>query len=138
MKRAEASNRGKGGKVKDGGRDGALGAPLVDKPLAFVSTGILDNTAAPPEDDGRGDSSSRRGIGGSGGLEDVSTSRSSKSGKIAAFGGFEAHTSGFGSKMLSKMGFAGAGAGIGKSDQGRAEPINAVQRPKGLGLGAGS
>ena len=38
--------------------------------------------------------------------------------------------------MLAKYGFEGQGAGLGRSSQGRAEPINAVMRPKNLGLGA--
>lgn len=53
------------------------------------------------------------------------------------YGGFEQHTTGFGSKMLAKWGFGGAGSGLGRSQQGIAEPIAAVQRAKKLGLGAG-
>ncbi|EIE20776.1 hypothetical protein COCSUDRAFT_57335 [Coccomyxa subellipsoidea C-169] len=52
------------------------------------------------------------------------------------FGSFERHTTGFGSRMLAKYGFEGQGAGLGRNSQGRAEPINAVMRPKNLGLGA--
>ncbi|BDA42299.1 probable zinc finger CCCH-type with G patch domain-containing protein at C-terminar half [Coccomyxa sp. Obi] len=52
------------------------------------------------------------------------------------FGGFERHTTGFGSRMLAKYGFEGQGAGLGRNSQGRAEPISAVMRPKNLGLGA--
>lgn len=48
-------------------------------------------------------------------------------------GGFCA---GFGSRMLAKYGFEGQGTGLGRNSQGRAEPISAVMRPKGLGLGA--
>lgn len=54
----------------------------------------------------------------------------------AKYGGFEAHTTGFGSRMLAKWGFGGAGAGLGASQQGIAEPIAAVRRGKGVGLGA--
>ena len=35
-----------------------------------------------------------------------------------SFGAFEAHTSGFGSRMLAKMGFQGEGAGMGKDGRG--------------------
>jgi len=52
------------------------------------------------------------------------------------FGDFERHTTGFGSRMLGKMGFAGAGAGLGRDGAGRAEPILPTMRGKGLGLGA--
>lgn len=54
----------------------------------------------------------------------------------AGFGGFEKHTTGFGSRIMAKWGFVGEGAGLGRADQGIAEPIRAVQRPKNRGLGA--
>ncbi|CAI9097470.1 OLC1v1033903C2 [Oldenlandia corymbosa var. corymbosa] len=50
-------------------------------------------------------------------------------------GAFELHTTGFGSKMLAKMGYV-EGGGLGKHKQGIAEPIEVSQRPKSLGLGA--
>ena len=53
-----------------------------------------------------------------------------------AFGAFEKHTSGFGSRMLAKMGFQGEGSGVGKGGTGIAEPIAAVTRAKRVGLGA--
>ncbi|CAL5219874.1 g1794 [Coccomyxa viridis] len=53
-----------------------------------------------------------------------------------AFGSFEQHTTGFGSRMLAKMGYEGQGSGLGRQQQGRAEPITATMRPKQLGLGA--
>ena len=52
------------------------------------------------------------------------------------FGGFERHTTGFGSRMMAKWGFAGEGGGLGRAQQGIAEPIRAVQRPKNRGIGA--
>eukprot|EP00897_Mesotaenium_endlicherianum_P003649 jgi/Mesen1/3311/ME000191S02448 len=52
-----------------------------------------------------------------------------------AFGAFEAHTTGFGSRLMAKMGYV-AGRGLGRGDQGIAAPIEAVIRPKSLGLGA--
>ncbi|PHU11259.1 G-patch domain-containing protein [Capsicum chinense] len=51
------------------------------------------------------------------------------------YGAFEMHTTGFGSKMMAKMGYQ-EGRGLGKDGQGIAEPIEARQRPKALGLGA--
>ncbi|XP_057988073.1 uncharacterized protein LOC110669003 isoform X2 [Hevea brasiliensis] len=53
----------------------------------------------------------------------------------AKVGAFEVHTKGFGSKMMAKMGFL-EGGGLGKAGQGMAEPIEVIQRPKSLGLGA--
>ncbi|CAN1764650.1 Tuftelin-interacting protein 11 [Linum perenne] len=52
----------------------------------------------------------------------------------AKVGAFELHTKGFGSKMMAKMGYI-EGAGLGKDGQGMAAPIQAIQRPKSLGLG---
>lgn len=52
------------------------------------------------------------------------------------YGGFEQHTTGFGSRIMAKMGFGGMGAGLGRGEQGIAEPIAAVPRAKKLGLGA--
>lgn len=53
----------------------------------------------------------------------------------SSYGAFELHTTGFGSKMMAKMGYV-EGEGLGKDRQGRAEVIEVVQRPKSLGLGA--
>ncbi|CAN0901095.1 Protein ENHANCED DISEASE RESISTANCE 2-like [Linum grandiflorum] len=52
-----------------------------------------------------------------------------------SFGGFEKHTKGFGSKMMSRMGFI-EGSGLGKDSQGMVNPLAAVRRPKARGLGA--
>ncbi|KAL7190960.1 hypothetical protein ACSBR2_023100 [Camellia fascicularis] len=56
-------------------------------------------------------------------------------GNSSKYGAFELHTTGFGSKMMAKMGFV-EGGGLGKDGQGIAQPIKAIQRPKSLGLGA--
>ena len=48
----------------------------------------------------------------------------------------ESLAAGFGSRMLAKMGYEGQGSGLGRNQQGRAEPITATMRPKQLGLGA--
>lgn len=53
----------------------------------------------------------------------------------SSYGAFELHTTGFGSKMMAKMGYV-EGGGLGKDGQGRADPIEVIQRPKSLGLGA--
>jgi G patch domain-containing protein 2 len=83
-------------------------------PVSFVSSGILNTepskimTVDPKE---------------------IATADSSN------YGAFELHTTGFGSKMLAKMGYV-EGQGLGKDGQGLSVPIEAIQRPKSLGLGA--
>ncbi len=52
------------------------------------------------------------------------------------YGKFEQHTTGFGSKMLARWGFAGQGSGLGLNSQGIAEPLSATRIPKQKGLGA--
>ena len=51
------------------------------------------------------------------------------------FGQFERHTKGFGLKMLTKMGFRGAGSGLGKQGEGISEPVQVARRKDKLGLG---
>ena len=51
------------------------------------------------------------------------------------YGKFEQHTTGYGSRMLAKWGFSGQGAGLGRDQQGIAEPVAAFIRPKKVGLG---
>ncbi|CAB1336879.1 unnamed protein product [Coregonus sp. 'balchen'] len=60
--------------------------------------------------------------------EDWAPSRSS-----SAFGGWEAHTRGIGSKLMLKMGYE-YGKGLGKTSEGRVEPVLAVVLPKGKSL----
>lgn len=53
------------------------------------------------------------------------------------YASFEKHTTGIGSKLLSKWGFQkGMHAGLGKQNDGITEPIQVASRPKSLGLGA--
>lgn len=51
------------------------------------------------------------------------------------YGKFEQHTTGYGSRMLAKWGFQGQGSGLGRDQQGIAEPIHAHVRGKRQGLG---
>ena len=46
------------------------------------------------------------------------------------FADFEQHTSGFGSRMLNKMGFGGEGRGLGKDAHGIATPLKYAERAK--------
>ncbi|XP_020778098.1 zinc finger CCCH-type with G patch domain-containing protein isoform X2 [Boleophthalmus pectinirostris] len=51
----------------------------------------------------------------------------------AEFGGWEAHTKGIGSKLMLKMGYE-YGKGLGKTLEGRVEPVMAMVLPKGKSL----
>ncbi|GFS41686.1 D111/G-patch domain-containing protein [Actinidia rufa] len=94
------------------------------QPISFVSSGILQS-----------ETMEIRTIDSK---ETNETSQDNKGvGSSSTYGAFELHTTGFGSKMMAKMGFV-EGGGLGKDGQGRAEPIEAIQRPKSLGLGAES
>ena len=74
--------------------------------------------------------------GGEGGMRERDGAGAPRSAPHGDFGDFERHTTGFGSRMLMKMGFAGAGSGLGAANQGRAEPVLPSMRGKGVGLGA--
>eukprot|EP00889_Picochlorum_renovo_P002324 jgi/Picre1/29354/NNA_004744.t1 len=70
------------------------------------------------------------------GVRDLSSGSTENKQHHAPYASFEKHTLGVGSKLLAKWGFEGKGAGLGKRNDGIAEPIRAIGRPKGLGLGA--
>ncbi|KAM0887925.1 hypothetical protein ACQ4PT_028678 [Festuca glaucescens] len=93
---------------------------FAERPVSFVSSGTMGETVAETVAVGSSgaDASS----------EKVVESNSSK------LGTFEMHTKGFGSKMMAKMGFI-EGTGLGKDGQGIVQPIQAIHRPKSLGLG---
>ncbi|KAL7239604.1 hypothetical protein ACSBR2_005496 [Camellia fascicularis] len=106
-------------KNKKNGKTGSY----AQNPVSFISSGVMQsntveiNTVMSKE---ANDSCNEKGKG-------VESSTS--------YGAFELHTTGFGSKMMAKMGFT-EGRGLGKDGQGMAEPIEVIQRPKLLGLGA--
>jgi hypothetical protein len=64
------------------------------------------------------------------------TTAGARVGVSGEFGDFEEHTTGIGSKLLAKWGFAGAGSGLGRGGTGISEPLQVKMRAKGLGLGA--
>lgn len=93
----------------------------ADQPVSFVSSGIIDSEIAVAK-------TSVEKVA----KEVAETTPGTSNG--ADIGAFEVHTRGFGSKMMAKMGFIDGG-GLGKDGKGIAQPIEAVQRPKSLGLG---
>ncbi|CAK9135280.1 unnamed protein product [Ilex paraguariensis] len=112
--RKEASKKTKVGK-----------ASYAAQPVSFVSSGVMQSDTAELrtfESNDMMNNTSQENKG------EPSTSK---------YGAFEMHTTGFGSKMMAKMGFI-EGGGLGKDGQGISEPIQVIQRPKSLGLGAKS
>ncbi|XP_071716876.1 uncharacterized protein [Rutidosis leptorrhynchoides] len=95
-------------------RDKDVTGTYAMQPMSFISCGIMES-----EPDATNNELKPR---------DQTASSSS-------YCAFEMHTTGFGSKMLAKMGYVDGG-GLGKDGKGIAEPIQAIQRPKSLGLGA--
>ncbi|KAJ4958752.1 hypothetical protein NE237_025863 [Protea cynaroides] len=102
-------------------RDGRKSTAYANQPLSFVSSGVMKVDSV--EEIITSDANV-----GSGSSEMKCVTSSSK------LGAFEVHTKGFGSKMMAKMGFV-EGGGLGKDGQGMLEPIEAIKRPKSLGLG---
>ena len=98
--------------TKKSSKQGAVGA-YADKPVSFVSCGVMQ---LEPE------------------AEVVVPADKPDIGSPMALGSFELHTKGFGSRMMAKMGFE-EGSGLGRDGQGIVQPIEAIKRPKALGLG---
>ncbi|KAF8393085.1 hypothetical protein HHK36_021326 [Tetracentron sinense] len=116
-----SGNRRGSSEVSGNKRDGRQGLSYANQPMSFVSSGIM-------EADTEGkivtiDSN-----------ETSSSYQESKGATSSKLGAFEIHTKGFGSKMMAKMGFI-EGEGLGKDGRGIVEPIEAIKRPKSLGLG---
>ncbi|KAJ6923739.1 hypothetical protein NC652_017150 [Populus alba x Populus x berolinensis] len=109
-------NRKKKSTRGSSGRNGLY----TNQPLSFVSSGVMQPGVVDTITVGAQE------INETGENKDATSS--------SKYGAFEVHTKGFGSKMMEKMGFI-QGGGLGKDGQGMAQPIEAIQRPKSLGLG---
>lgn len=96
--------------------------PVSDEPVVYPNRGARRAAEAQARD-----------------REFIEKARARKRGVVVGagheFGAFEKHTTGFGSRMLAKMGFKGEGSGLGKTE-GIAEPVTASTRGKRVGLGA--
>ncbi|OEL28282.1 hypothetical protein BAE44_0010698 [Dichanthelium oligosanthes] len=93
---------------------------FAERPISFVSCGTMAESVK-----------ETIAVDSSGG--NTSCGKTTES-NTTQLGSFEAHTKGFGSKMMVKMGFI-EGIGLGKDGQGIVQPIQAIRRPKSLGLG---
>lgn len=129
------SNAEYGSSIKKVGASRSNGRKRVtgyaSQPMSFISSGIMESDSVNAETavscisgievsyspSQNGNFSQQKGL------------RSS-----SKLGSFEAHTKGFGSRLMAKMGFV-EGAGLGKDGQGIVQPLEAVKRPKSLGLG---
>ncbi|PWA88249.1 G-patch domain, R3H domain protein [Artemisia annua] len=98
-------------------RDKGKATAYATQPVSFISCGIMESEP---------------------GVTIVAVDESKPRDQTASsssYCAFEMHTTGFGSRMMAKMGYVD-GNGLGKDGTGISEPIQVTQRPKSLGLGA--
>eukprot|EP00262_Sarcandra_glabra_P019457 TRINITY_DN7338_c0_g2_i1.p1 TRINITY_DN7338_c0_g2~~TRINITY_DN7338_c0_g2_i1.p1 ORF type:complete len:345 (-),score=61.56 TRINITY_DN7338_c0_g2_i1:241-1275(-) len=115
-----SANRNKSSEASGKKRAGRQDTMYAHQPVSFVSSGIMQLDLEEKV------------------VVDLNETNTSCEGNgiegSSKLGAFEMHTKGFGSKMMAKMGFV-EGGGLGKDGQGMLEPIEAIKRPKSLGLG---
>ncbi|GAQ80366.1 hypothetical protein KFL_000520390 [Klebsormidium nitens] len=118
-----SGGRNQGGGRRGRGRGRGGGASYASQPMDFVASGVIRADAVLAETVV---------------AESASRERVERGGATVVsehFGRFEQHTTGFGSRMLARMGFE-PGQGLGRQGEGIAEPVQAEVRPRALGLGA--
>lgn len=114
-KTPKSASRGSRKDKKGSGQKGSY----ANLPVSFVSSGVIQSETVEVTAVDKTDGTEKKGF-------SITSS--------ANVGSFEVHTTGFGSKMMAKMGYV-EGEGLGKNGQGMAQPIEVIQRPKSLGLG---
>nr|GEV32436.1 G-patch domain-containing protein [Tanacetum cinerariifolium] len=112
-----AKNKTSGESSKNKKRDKDKIGSYAAQPVSFISSGNMVTEPAKTD------------------VIDLTLTNNKPVANSSSYGAFEIHTTGFGSKMMAKMGYVDGG-GLGKDGSGIAEPIEAIQRPKSLGLGA--
>ncbi|XP_023530152.1 uncharacterized protein LOC111792798 [Cucurbita pepo subsp. pepo] len=129
---SKSRTRGSAGK---GSSQKKTGKKYADQPVSFVSCGVMQPDAVEITTSNVKDVDKGKDIVDASEMMELTTSKV-KNMDISreSIGAFEAHTTGFGSKMMAKMGFV-EGGGLGKDGQGMACPIEVIKRPKSLGLG---
>ena len=133
------SRRGAGRGGVDGRGNRTRGRLAGHAPV-FSSAGIVDGDgdgdekSAPGDGDGEDENQNQnqnQNQNGSG----MDRAPRHPSSYAADFGAFEAHTTGFGSRLMRRMGYV-EGGGLGPNGRGISEPVSQSRRPKNLGLGA--
>ncbi|KAI3895490.1 hypothetical protein MKX03_035457 [Papaver bracteatum] len=132
-RKSGSGNRGGGG--ESGGKKRYSGKDAViydaNQPMSFVSSGVMqvDDDSKIEEEIQITTTTSVVDA-----KKDIISGSSNSLSVMTKVGEFEMHTKGFGSKMMARMGFV-EGGGLGKDGQGIVAPVEAVKRPKSLGLG---
>ena len=141
---AKSSGSSRGGRTGSDSRGGAgrggvdtavhrTRGPLARRAPVFNSAGVVDGIG----DGGVARAEEEEEVGEATEATEDGEQRTARhpSSYAADFGAFEAHTTGFGSRLMRRMGYV-EGGGLGPEGRGISEPVSQSLRPKNLGLGA--